>query len=103
MQRARGTPPVRERSNMPKSDIPIPPVPESRSFSKKRTRLSLVWVIPIVAAVVGVWVAVTRILAEGPKITITFRSAQGLEAGKTKIEYSGVEVGTVTTIELSDD
>ncbi len=88
---------------MPDSDTPLPHVPESRTYSKKRTRLSLVWVIPFVAAVIGVWVAVTRILAEGPKITIVFKTAEGLEAGKTKIEYNGVEVGTVTTIRLSDD
>jgi paraquat-inducible protein B len=88
---------------MPDSDTPIPRVPESRAVSKKRTPLSLVWVIPIVAAVVGVWVAVTRILAEGPEITIVFRSAEGLEAGKTKIQYNGVDVGTLTTVRLSDD
>ncbi len=88
---------------MPESDTPMPRVPESRAVSKKRTPLSLVWVIPIVAAVVGVWVAVTRILAEGPEITIVFQSAEGLEAGKTKIQYNGVDVGTLTTIRLSDD
>ena len=82
---------------------PIPPVPESRAVPKKHTRLSLVWVIPIVAALAGVWIAVTRILSEGPKITIVFQSAEGLEAGKTKIHYNGVDVGTITTIRLSDD
>jgi len=88
---------------MPDSDTPLPQVPESKAVAKKRTRLSLVWIIPIVAAVVGAWVAVTRILGEGPKITIVFKSAEGLEAGKTKIEYNGVEVGTVTTVRLSED
>ena len=88
---------------MPDQPPSLPPVPESRAFSKKRTRLSLVWFIPIVAAIVGAWVAVTRILAEGPKITITFQSAEGLEAGKTKIHYNGVDVGTITAIRLSDD
>jgi len=88
---------------MPDSDQPLPHVPESRAVTKKRTRLSLVWFIPIVAAAVGVWVAVTRILGEGPKITIVFRSAEGLEAGKTKIHYNGVDVGTLMTIRLSDD
>lgn len=82
---------------------PLPPVPESRSVGRRQTRLSLVWVIPIVAALVGAWVAVTRIRSEGPRITITFRSAEGLEAGKTKINYRGVDVGTLTTIRLSDD
>ena len=92
-----------ERFDMPDRDPPLPSVPDSRAVPKKRTRLSLVWVIPIVAALVGVWVAVTRILSEGPKITIVFQSAEGLEAGKTKIHYNGVDIGTVTTIRLSDD
>ena len=63
----------------------------------------MVWLIPIVAALVGVWVAVTRIESEGPKISIVFGSADGLEAGKTKIEYKGVEVRTITSIQLSPD
>jgi len=88
---------------MPDRDPPLPSVPQSRSVPKKRTRLSLVWFIPIVAAVVGAWVAVTRIMSEGPKITIVLKSAEGLEAGKTKIHYNGVDVGTITKIELSGD
>ena len=88
---------------MPDSERPLPPVPESRGISRKRTRISLVWFIPVVAAALGVWVAVTRVLGEGPKITIVLQSAEGLEAGKTKIRYNGVDIGTVTTVRLSDD
>ena len=88
---------------MPDRDPPRSSVLESKSVPKKRTRLSLVWFIPILAAVVGAWVAVTRVLSEGPKITITMKSAEGLEAGKTKIHYNGVDIGTVSTIELSLD
>jgi paraquat-inducible protein B len=88
---------------MPDRDPPRSSVPESRNVPKKHTRLSLVWFIPILAAVVGAWVAVTRVLSEGPKITIVMKSAEGLEAGKTKIHYNGVDIGTVTTIELSKD
>jgi paraquat-inducible protein B len=88
---------------MPDPGTPIPSVPESKAVPKSRTRLSLVWVIPVVAALAGVWIAVTRILSEGPKITIVFQSAEGLEAGKTKIHYNGVDIGTVTTVRLSDD
>ena len=82
---------------------PIPSVPRSRSVGPSRMRLSLVWILPVVAAAAGVWVAVARILGEGPTITIVFRSAEGLEAGKTRIHYNGVDVGTLTTIRLSDD
>ena len=78
-------------------------VPESRALSRRRTRISLVWVIPILAALVGAWVAITRIESQGPEITIVFGSAEGLEAGKTKIKYKGVDVGTITSIELSPD
>jgi paraquat-inducible protein B len=88
---------------MPDRDPPRSTVPESRNVPKKRTRLSLVWFIPILAAVVGAWVAVTRVLSEGPKITITMKTAEGLEAGKTKIHYNGVDIGTIETIVLSDD
>jgi len=60
----------------------LPPnVPDSRAVGRKHTRLSLVWIVPIVAAIAGAWVAVTRILAEGPTITIVFKSAEGLDAG----------------------
>jgi paraquat-inducible protein B len=88
---------------MPDRERPLPPVPESRGLPKSRTRLSLVWFIPIVAALVGVWVAVTRIMSEGPVITLVLQSAEGLEAGKTKVHYNGVDIGTVTAIRLSED
>ena len=88
---------------MPDKDQSPPKVPESKVVPKKRTRLSLVWVIPIVAAAAGVWVAVTKIMSEGPKITIVFQSAEGLEANKTKIQYNGLEVGTLTAIRLAED
>lgn len=88
---------------MPDRDPPRTSVPESTAVPRKRTRLSLVWFIPILAAIVGAWVAVTRVLSEGPKITIVMKSAEGLEAGKTKIHYNGVDIGTVSTIELSED
>src|SRR6266481_4382097 len=93
--------PAGRRCNVPENQAPY--VPESRNVPRKGTRLSLVWIVPIVAAIAGVWVAVTRILAEGPKITIVFKTAEGLEAGKTKIRHNGVDVGTLTTIRLSDD
>jgi paraquat-inducible protein B len=88
---------------MPDREPPFPTFPDSRAVPRKRTRLSLVWFIPILAALVGAWVAVARIRSEGPKITIVFRSAEGLEAGKTKINYRGVDIGVLSTIRLSED
>ncbi len=64
---------------------------------------SLVWLIPILAAAIGISLAVKTWVQRGPEITITFRSAEGLEAGKTKIKYKEVEIGTVQSITLSED
>jgi paraquat-inducible protein B len=88
---------------MPEQYSPGGGVPESRTVAPKRTRLSVVWIIPIVAALAGSWVAVTRIMGQGPQVTIQFNSAEGLEAGKTNIHFNGVDVGQVTGIHLADD
>jgi paraquat-inducible protein B len=88
---------------MPDHNQSFPQVPESKAVAKKRARFSIVWVIPLVAAAAGVWIAVTKILNEGPTITIVFSSADGLEAGKTKVNYNGLIVGTLTAIRLEDD
>ena len=88
---------------MAEGERPLGPVPEARGLPRSRTRLSLVWFIPIVAALVGVWkVAVTRIMSEGPVITLVFQSAEGLEAHRTKVHYNGVDIGTVTAIRLTE-
>jgi paraquat-inducible protein B len=69
----------------------------------KRIRLSVVWVIPVLAAAIGLGIAVQQYLSEGPTIRIAFRSAEGVEAGKTSIKYKDVEIGKVTRVTLSRD
>src|SRR6266540_2914308 len=70
---------------------------------RRRFTPQLIWIIPIVAVLVGGWLAAKAILERGPTITITFKTAEGLEAGKTKIKYKDVEIGLVKTIALSPD
>jgi paraquat-inducible protein B len=78
-------------------------LPQATVVPKKRTRVSIVWLIPILAAVVAVGIAVQRIMNEGPTISIVFQEAQGLEAGKTFIKYKDVDIGEVTSVQLSPD
>ncbi len=80
----------------PLADVPQPEV-------RRKRRIGVVWLIPIVAAVVAAGLAIEAITSRGPTITILFESAEGLEAGKTRIKYKDVEVGQVTAIQLSDD
>ncbi len=68
-----------------------------------RGGFSIVWMIPLVAALIGAWLAYKTISEMGPTITITFNDGEGLVAGKTKIKYKAVEVGMVDTVEISED
>src|SRR5262245_17826130 len=78
-------------------------LPQATVVPKSRTRISVIWIIPLFAAVVAIGIAVHRILSEGPTITITFKAAEGVEAGKTFIKYKDVNIGQVTAAQLSDD
>lgn len=64
---------------------------------------SIIWVVPIVALLIGGWLTFKAISDQGPVITITFETAEGLEAGKTKIKSKDVEVGLVTKIAMNDE
>jgi paraquat-inducible protein B len=78
-------------------------IPQATVVRKKRLRLSIVWIIPILAALVAIGIAVQRVLSEGPTINIVFKSADGIEAGKTFIRYKDVRIGQVTAVQLSED
>ncbi len=80
-----------------------PEIPQATVVPPSRARISVVWVIPVLAAVVALGIAVRTILSEGPTITITFKAAQGIEAGKTVIKYKDVNIGQVTAVELAGD
>jgi paraquat-inducible protein B len=78
-------------------------LPRATVVPRRRQRISVVWLIPILAALVAIGIAIQRILSEGPTITIVFKSAGGVEAGKTFVKYKDVNIGQVTAVELSDD
>ena len=69
----------------------------------ERRGLSIVWLIPLVAGAIALWLGYTTWRDQGPTITITFENAEGLEAGKTKVKYKDVEVGLVEDIAISQD
>ncbi|MGI9509946.1 MAG: intermembrane transport protein PqiB [Geminicoccaceae bacterium] len=83
-------------SSAPEHDLPTPTEKPGRS-------LSIVWLIPLIAAAIAAWLAYAAVSNKGPTITITFESAEGLEAGKTKVKYKDVDVGLVTEVALAED
>jgi paraquat-inducible protein B len=70
---------------------------------QRGSRFSIVWLIPLVAVLVAGFVAWRAFSERGPAITIAFKSADGLDAGKTLIKYKDVQVGLVETVTLKPD
>ncbi|KVV38683.1 mammalian cell entry protein [Burkholderia territorii] len=85
----------------PQQDAPRPPDP---AISTKSGWLpSLVWLVPLIAALIGIGLVIKSVRERGPEVTISFHSAEGLEPGKTQVKYKDVEIGMVKTIKLSKD
>jgi paraquat-inducible protein B len=82
---------VLERGELPEVEV------------KRRRGISLVWLIPLVAGAIALWLGYTTLQEKGPTVTVAFDNAEGLEAGKTLVRYRNVEVGLVDQVALSED
>ncbi len=69
----------------------------------KSLGISVVWLIPLIAVIVGGWLAYRTISEKGPEIIIAFNEAEGLEPGQTRIKYKDVNIGKVSAVSLSPD
>ena len=78
-------------------DLPTPMVQNRRWMPR------LVWVVPIAAAVIGISLLIRNWQNEGPQITISFLSGEGVQVGKTLVKYRDVTVGQVSSVVLSAD
>ena len=78
---------------------PIAATPELRSAQ----RWNVVWVVPILAMLIGGWMLYRSISSKGPEIRIRFDTAEGIQAGKTELRCRSVNVGKVTRVELAED
>jgi paraquat-inducible protein B len=78
-------------------------LPSAIAEAKRRWAPQLIWIIPIIAILVGLNLAYQATVNKGPVITIAFKSGDGLEAGKTVIQYKGVNIGLVKKVTLSED
>jgi paraquat-inducible protein B len=84
-------------------NIDLTNIPETATTPGSRKKISVVWIIPLIAALVALGIAVQRIMMEGPTITIMFTKAEKIEKGKTFVKYKEVEIGHVTKVELSNN
>jgi paraquat-inducible protein B len=84
----------------------MPPSPEELPTPVIRNRRwipRLIWVVPMVAAVIGISLLIRNWEDQGPRITISFLSGEGIQVGKTLVKYRDVTVGRVSAVALSAD
>jgi paraquat-inducible protein B len=74
-----------------------------RATARRSRRISVIWVIPLVAVAIGGWLAWDTWSKQGPTITISFDSGEGLQAGQSQLKYKDIVFGTVKSLELSPD
>ena len=75
----------------------------ARAATRRTRRVSVIWVIPLVALAIGAWLAWDTLSKEGPTITVTFNSGEGLQAGQSQLKYKDIVFGTVKSLELAPD
>jgi paraquat-inducible protein B len=77
----------------------VPPEPVLR----RRSGPSLVWLIPLLTALIGGWLIYKTFSEKGPALTISFMHAEGIEVGKTRIKHKNLDIGVVEGLRFSDD
>ena len=75
----------------------------NKAKTSRQTRLSPIWVVPIVAIAIGLWLVYDNYSSRGTQVTLTMDNAEGIEAGNTLIRSRNVEIGRVQSVRLSDD
>jgi paraquat-inducible protein B len=70
---------------------------------RRRSGPSLVWLIPLITALIGGWLIYKTLSEKGPALTISFKHAEGIEVGKTRIKYKSLDIGVVEGLRFSED
>ena len=71
--------------------------------TRRSRRISIIWIIPLVAVAIGAWLAWDTLSKEGPTIKISFEGGEGLQAGQSQLKYKDIVFGTVKSLTLSPD
>ena len=65
--------------------------------------ISIIWLIPLLAVFIGIWMVYNNITSRGPLVVIAFETGEGIEAKKTKIRTKSVDIGLVEKLELNNE
>ncbi|MGH7047170.1 MAG: intermembrane transport protein PqiB [Stellaceae bacterium] len=84
------------------SDLGGPPA-VAQAVTRRSRRVSVIWIIPLVAVLIGAWLAWDTWSKQGPTITVTFDTAEGLQAGQSQLKFKDIVFGTVKSLDLTPD
>ena len=96
-------PPPTDPYAPPAGPAAAPALPRPAVARRAHYSLWLVWLVPLVAVLIGLVLGARAVLDRGPVVTIFFRNADGIEAGKTRIKYKDVDIGVVRHVRLTPD
>jgi len=74
-----------------------------KAIVKRKKSISPIWLLPLVAALIGVWLLYKGIVEAPIKVVINFETAGGITAGKTKLLYKGLKTGVVGSVQIGPD
>lgn len=82
---------------------PAPDPPVATAAVRRRRRIPLVWIVPVLTVLIALWLAWDTFSKRGPTITVSFDTASGLTAGQSQLKYRNVVMGTVKSITVAPD
>jgi paraquat-inducible protein B len=74
-----------------------------KAIVTRKKGISPIWILPLVAALIGAWLIYKGIVEAPIKVVINFSTAEGITAGKTKVLYKGMKAGVVKSVQISPD
>jgi paraquat-inducible protein B len=84
------------------TNLSEPPV-LAHAVTHRARRLSIIWLIPLVAVAIGAWLAWDTLSKQGPTIRVSFDTAEGLQPDQSQLKFKDIVFGTVKRIDLSPD
>ncbi|WP_068829843.1 PqiB family protein [Pseudomonas sp. BMS12] len=74
----------------------------STANTRRTTNWSAIWILPLIALLIGGWLAWRAYQQAGIEVEIFFPSGEGIQANKTEVIYKGMTIGKVIGMELGD-
>lgn len=72
-------------------------------IEQRKPGIAAVWLVPLLALIIGLWMVIQNYMNEGPELTISFATAEGLKPGETRVKRLSVDLGVLKSVHLNDD